>query len=95
MNSGGSVPFQGSGYSDPSCGQPDIIVVCQGPGQYVAFSASCSHACCTVSFTGSSFHCPCHSASFNMTGQCTNGRAPSPLANLMVCADSAGVTVSW
>jgi hypothetical protein len=34
MNSGGSVVFQGSGYSDPQCQQPDIIVVAKGGGQF-------------------------------------------------------------
>jgi Rieske Fe-S protein len=95
MNAGGSVAFQGSGYSDPACGQPDIIVVCQSAGTYLAFSASCSHACCTVNFNGSGFRCPCHSAAFNLTGACTNGRAPQGLSQLMVCADSTGVTVRW
>jgi len=94
MSAGGSVAVQGPGYSDPTCGQPDIVVVNQG-GSYVALSAACTHACCTVSYTGSSLHCPCHGASFDLTGNCTNGRAGAPLAKLTVCADSTGVTVSW
>jgi Rieske Fe-S protein len=95
MSAGGTVSFQGSGYSDPSCQQPDIIVVAQGGGQYLAFSASCSHACCTVSYNGSGFRCPCHNALFDTSGACTNGRAPDPLAPLMVCADATGITVTW
>jgi Rieske Fe-S protein len=94
-NAGGSVSFQGSTYSDPGCGQPDIIVVARGAGQFLAFSASCSHNCCTVNYTGSAFRCPCHNANFNLTGACTNGVAPLPLSALKVCADSTGVTVSW
>ena len=95
MTTGGSVSFQGNNYSDPACGQPDIIVVAQGGGTFLAFSASCSHQCCTVSWSGTKFRCPCHGATFNTTGACTNGVAPQPLSPLKVCADSTGITVTW
>jgi nitrite reductase/ring-hydroxylating ferredoxin subunit len=96
MNTGGSVHFQGATYSDPQCGQPDIIVVSKGGGEYLAYSASCPHSCCTVSLLGSQFRCPCHGATFNLaTGACTNGVTSHPLSSLMVCADSMGVVVTW
>jgi len=96
MNTNGSVHFQGSGYSDPQCGQADIIVVSKGGGQYIAFSASCPHQCCTVNVSGSQFRCPCHGAVFNMTsGACTNGVTSHPLTALQVCVDSTGIVVSW
>lgn len=83
-----------SGYSDPVCGQKGIIVVYQAPGQFVALSSSCTHACCTVAWTGSELHCPCHSATFDLTGKCTNGRASQNLQVLQNCADSTGVYVT-
>lgn len=96
MTAGGSVGFQGAGYSDPSCQQPDIIVVAKGGGQFVAYSASCSHNCCVVQKSGSSFRCPCHGATFSLTtGACTNGIAPAGLVPLKVCADATGVVVTW
>jgi nitrite reductase/ring-hydroxylating ferredoxin subunit len=96
MNAGGSVVFSGSGYSDPQCQQPNIIVVAKGGGQFIAFSASCPHACCLVKYQSSQFHCPCHGANFNTTtGACTNGVSPAPLTPLKVCGDSTGVTVTW
>jgi nitrite reductase/ring-hydroxylating ferredoxin subunit len=96
MTAGGSAGFQGAGYSDPNCQQPDIIVVAQGGGQFVAYSASCSHACCVVNKVGSNFRCPCHGATFSLTdGSCTNGIAPAGLVPLMACADATGVVVTW
>lgn len=86
--------IQPSGYSDPVCGQNNVIVV-NSSGKYIALSSSCTHACCTVSFNGSSLHCPCHGATFDVTtGQCTNGRASQSLQVLQTCADSNGVYVT-
>ena len=82
------------GYSDPSCGQPDIIVV-NSSGSFIALSAGCSHQCCVVQFTGSDFYCPCHGAQFSLTGQSAGIRTSQPLTKLNTCADSTGVTVSW
>jgi len=94
-NVGGSVKVSASGYQDPTCGSSKIIVIQASAGKYVALSTACTHACCTVSFSGSGFNCPCHGASFDITGQPTGGPANGPLASLNVCADQCGVTVSW
>jgi nitrite reductase/ring-hydroxylating ferredoxin subunit len=65
-------------------------------GQYLAYSAACPHACCDVGLSGSNFRCPCHGAQFDlMTGASAGIRTNQPLAQLMVCADANGVTVSW
>ncbi len=93
-NVGGSVSVQASGYSDPSCKQDNIIVVQKSAGVFIALSQSCPHACCLVSFSGTDFNCPCHGASFDLSGACTNGRAPASLATLAVCADDDGVYVT-
>jgi nitrite reductase/ring-hydroxylating ferredoxin subunit len=95
MSPGGSVVAQANGYADPTCGENFIVVICQSAGKYVALSAACTHACCAVSYTGSDLRCPCHGATFDLTGQCTNGRAGAPLATLSVCSDANGVYVSW
>lgn len=94
MQAGGTASVTASGYSDPVCGQNNIIVIATGPGQYVALSSSCTHACCTVSWTGSELHCPCHGTTFNTAGQCTNGRTSQPLQSLQTCADATGVYVT-
>ena len=50
-------------------------------GAWRAFSASCTHAGCTVNFTGSSIYCPCHSGSFSPSnGAVTAGPPPTRLA---------------
>jgi len=96
-NVGGSALNNAPGYSDPSCGL-DIIVVAQPTaGKYVAFSAGCPHACCTVAYNKgrTEFLCPCHGSTFNTSGQVTGGPAPNGLQKLSVCADECGVYVSY
>jgi Rieske Fe-S protein len=96
MNAGGSAVVNASGYSDPNCGKSQIIVVCKAAGQYVALSTSCTHQCCAVSFVSvsSGFRCPCHNATFDITGKNMSLVAPRPLPSLSVCSDSTGVYVT-
>ena len=50
-------------------------------GSWRAFSGTCTHAGCTVNFTGSSIYCPCHAGYFSTTnGAVTGGPPPSRLA---------------
>jgi len=93
MNVGGHVSLNASGYKDPNCGKSGIIVIHKSAGQYVALSTACTHACCTVSFSGSSFQCPCHGATFDIDGKATGGPNGGPLASLQTCSDSCGVIV--
>lgn len=95
-NVGGSQIVTAKGYSDPVCGGNLIIVVQPTAGKFVAFSASCTHACCQVGYapTAKEFACPCHGSTFDLTGQVTGGPAPSPLPKLPVCADACGVYVT-
>src|ERR1035437_5530571 len=48
---------------------------------FVAFSEACTHAGCTVSYSGSSSHfvCPCHGGTFDMSGNVVSGPPPSAL----------------
>jgi Rieske Fe-S protein len=95
-NVGGSVTYRATGYSDPSCHLDLIIIVQPTAGTYVAFSAGCPHACCTVAYDAkhTEFLCPCHGSSFNMSGQVTGGPAPNGLQKLTVCVDECAVYVS-
>jgi Rieske Fe-S protein len=94
MQSGGNVALQANGYSDPNCGQSDIIVFQSAPGQFVALSAGCNHQCCAAQFNGSNILCHCHHATWDLTGTLTHGPATANLANLPVCADANGVYVT-
>jgi Rieske Fe-S protein len=95
MNSGGSATVTASGYSDPNCGKNQIIVVHTGSG-YVAVSTACTHQCCAVSLVSatSGFRCPCHGATFDITGKTTSFIAPLSLPSLPVCADASAVHVT-
>jgi Rieske Fe-S protein len=94
---GGNVVVTRRGYSDPSCGSNYIIVVQSSPGQYVALSAMCPHACCLVPYTGKTpwaFRCQCHGAEFDLTGKSARIRTKRPLPTLPVRSDSCGVYVT-
>lgn len=54
-------------------------------GAWEAFSALCTHAGCTVDFTGSSLYCPCHAGYFSPSnGSVQGGPPPSPLPEYQV-----------
>ena len=49
-------------------------------GQWIAFSATCTHAPCTVQYNGSTIRCPCHGGTYNpSTGAVQSGPPPAPL----------------
>jgi Rieske Fe-S protein len=49
-------------------------------GQWKAFSATCTHAPCTVQFASSQIQCPCHGGTFNPSnGSVTGGPPPVSL----------------
>jgi len=92
--SGGPSIMMDSRYSDPQCQGNEFYIISTGSGQYAAFSASCTHACCTIEIQGSSGHCPCHGASFDLaTGAVTNGPAHNALPSIPVCTDGTNVYV--
>jgi Rieske Fe-S protein len=93
---GAAVQLTPSGYSDPVCGQNSIVVVQTAPGQFVALSSSCTHACCIVSYVANQLRCACHGAAFNMQGQVVTGTqlTTTPLQVLATCWDANGVYVT-
>lgn len=75
---------QGATYTDPTDGQPDIVIR-QADGSVTAFSAVCTHAGCTVGYQGGVIACPCHGATFDpQTGDVTGGPASASLAQKTV-----------
>jgi thiosulfate dehydrogenase [quinone] large subunit len=72
------------GFTDPFQGIPAYIVQPKA-GQYLGFSAVCTHAGCTVSFVRSAeqFQCPCHGSIYSaVTGDVIQGPAPLPLPSI-------------
>ena len=77
---------QAGQFTDPKSGDPSWVVHPSGD-TFVAFSAVCTHAGCTVQFDAGSmqFICPCHSGTYDArTGDVTGGPPPSPLARIPV-----------
>ncbi|KUI19434.1 (2Fe-2S)-binding protein [Mycobacterium lehmannii] len=49
-------------------------------GEYKGFSATCTHAGCTVrDVAGGTINCPCHGSKFTLDGTVANGPATRPL----------------
>ncbi len=72
-------PGQAAYYRDPANGSPDILVR-DGQGALAAHSAVCTHAGCTVQYSGGQLVCPCHGSIFNAaTGAVLQGPAVTPL----------------
>ena len=92
-NAGGSLIVQDARYKDPVCDADFVMIAHPATGGYVAFSGSCTHRCCQITFTGTSFSCPCHGSTYNLMGEVTGGPAPLALQQLEVCSDSCGVYV--
>jgi len=73
-------------FTDPASGSPAWVVHPSGD-TFVAFSAVCTHAGCSVQFDPSTmrFVCPCHSGTYDArTGQVLAGPPPAPLQSIPV-----------
>jgi len=54
-------------------------------GDFVAFSAVCTHQQCTVAYRGGQLACPCHGSIFDATnGEVVNPPAPQPLTEIPI-----------
>jgi thiosulfate dehydrogenase (quinone) large subunit len=77
-----AIPVGGAaGFTDPFQGIPAYVVQPRA-GAFLAFSAVCTHAGCTVSFVESAeqFQCPCHGSIYSAsTGEVIQGPAQLPL----------------
>ncbi len=65
---------------------PKIVITQPKAGSFLAFTAVCTHAGCTVSdVTGGTINCPCHGSKFSIAnGSVVNGPATSPLAPVSI-----------
>ncbi|HYC27112.1 MAG TPA: Rieske 2Fe-2S domain-containing protein [Nitrososphaerales archaeon] len=64
-------------------------------GQWKAFSATCTHAPCTVEYSGTQIKCPCHGGTFNTTnGSVVSGPPPTRLPEFGVVVQSGNLYVS-
>ncbi len=64
-------------------------------GQWKAFSATCTHAPCTVGYTGSQIQCPCHGGIFDPSnGNVLSGPPPTRLPEYGVIVQNGNLYVS-
>ncbi len=64
-------------------------------GQWKAFSATCTHAPCTVGYSGSQIQCPCHGGIFDPSnGSVVSGPPPTRLSEYGVVIQSNNLYVS-
>lgn len=64
-------------------------------GQWKAFSATCTHAPCTVSYSGSQIQCPCHGGIFDPSnGNVISGPPPTRLPEYGVLIQSNNLYVT-
>ena len=70
-------------------GRP-VIVVRTGDATFVALSAVCTHAGCTVRYAAGAHDiaCPCHGSTFALDGTVTRGPATRPLAEFATTFDA-------
>jgi cytochrome b6-f complex iron-sulfur subunit len=65
-------------------------------GKLLAFSATCTHLTCTVTYqadTGT-MYCPCHNGRFDLAGQVISGPPPAPLEPYQVDVVGEDIVVS-
>lgn len=87
---------QAKGFTDAHSHQPAWLVHVSS-AQFVAFSAVCTHAGCTVEYDPSStqFVCPCHGGTYDAkTGKVLGGPPPAPLAQIAVQVQNGNVTTN-
>jgi cytochrome b6-f complex iron-sulfur subunit len=74
-------------FTDTESGQPAVLVHLEG-GEFVAYSAVCTHAQCTVAYQEQSAQiaCPCHGSVFDPAdgAAVVNGPAQTPLPGIPV-----------
>lgn len=66
-----------------------VLVARISDTSFIALSAICTHAGCTVRFATTQISCPCHGSLFALDGTVTRGPATRPLAKYTATYDPA------
>ncbi len=77
--------------------QDEKIVVTQPEaGSFKAFSATCTHAGCSVAdVTGGTINCPCHGSKYRVAdASVAGGPAPSPLPPRAITVENGSIRLS-
>lgn len=78
--------FVDNGFKVVSFGADPVIVVRAGEGDFRAFSATCTHLSCIVSYRKDKelIWCNCHNGAFDLQGKVVGGPPPRPLEAFQV-----------
>lgn len=97
VSSGGTIASEsevapGSAKPFKNSGQPAVLVRLDS-GDFVAYSAVCTHQQCTVAYKNGQLACPCHGSIFDPAngGAVTNGPANRPLPEIPVKVEGGNV----
>jgi len=82
----------GSAYKFKDSGNPAVLVHLKS-GDFVAYSAVCTHQGCTVAYKGGKLACPCHGSVFDPAkgAEVVAGPAPTPLPEIPVKVEGGQV----
>lgn len=82
----------GSAVAFKDSGSPAVLVHLKN-GDFVAYSAVCTHQGCTVEYQGGQLACPCHGSVFDPAkgAEVVTGPAPSPLPEIPVKLEGGDV----
>jgi nitrite reductase/ring-hydroxylating ferredoxin subunit len=82
----------GSAVKFKDSGNPAVLVHLKN-GDFVAYSAVCTHQGCTVAYKGGQLACPCHGSVFDPANgaEVVAGPAPSPLPEIPVKVEGGEV----
>ncbi|CAM5475256.1 Rieske (2Fe-2S) protein [Streptomyces fumanus] len=73
-----------------------VVVTQPSPGEFKAFSATCTHQGCAVkSVTDGVINCPCHNSNFSITdGTVHSGPAREPLPAVQITVEGDSITLT-
>ena len=82
----------GSAFTFEDAGNPAVLVHLNN-GDFVAYSAVCTHQRCEVAYQGGNLACPCHGSVFDPANgaEVVAGPAPSPLPEIPVKVEGGEV----
>lgn len=77
-------------------GADNVVVTQPEQGTFRAFSATCTHAGCTVNdISDGTIVCPCHLSKFSIDdGHVTAGPAPKPLPEVQITVKGGSISVA-
>lgn len=76
-------------------GSEPAILIRTSEGQYLAFTAVCTHLGCTVQYRADlgEIWCPCHNGIYNLQGRNISGPPPRPLKQFQVHIQGQDIVV--